>query len=132
VSRCWAVGAATTLIWGVTLVREARAQVTELACSGTLRVIRGGVSTPEEPWTFSLIIDMDKKTAKVGDYEPVELFGDSSKNTVAFMPPRTRTSDYGVSTGTLNRITGEASINIIRDDGLRITRSICKPARRLF
>jgi hypothetical protein len=59
VSRCWAVGAATTLIWGVTLVREARAQVTELACSGTLRVIRGGVSTPEEPWTFSLIIDMD-------------------------------------------------------------------------
>jgi hypothetical protein len=95
-------------------------------------VIRGGVSTPEEPWSFSLIIDTDKKTAKVDDYEPVELFGDSSRNTVVFMPPGTRTGNYGVSTGTLNRLTGETSINIIRDDGLRITRGICKSARRLF
>jgi hypothetical protein len=123
------VAAATALIFILTLPPEVKAQVTQLACSGTLRVIRAGISSPEEPWTFALIIDIDKKTVTVDDYEPVQLFGDSSQNTVAFMP--STPSNFGVSTGTLNRITGEASIHIIRD-GLRIMRGICESARKLF
>jgi hypothetical protein len=99
-----------------------------LSCSGTLRVARGGSSSPEEPWTLSLVIDTDKKTVTVDDYTPVQLLADE-KNRVVFMPRPA--SGYGVSTGTLNRITGEASIHIIKD-GLQIFRGTCKPARKLF
>ena len=121
--------AGIALIGALTLTPEAKAQVTQLACSGTVRVVAaGGVSSPEEPWSFSVIIDMDKKSVTVDEYEPVEL--DRSGNTVTFLAsPR---SNYGVSTGTLNRITGEASIRIIKDDGLWVTRGICKPAKKLF
>ena len=120
--------AGIALIGALTLTPEAKAQVTQLACSGTIRVVAGGISSPEEPWSFSVIIDMDKKSVTVNDYEPVEL--DRSGNTVTFLAsPR---SNYGVSTGTLNRITGEASIRIIKDDGLWVTRGICKPAEKFF
>jgi hypothetical protein len=65
----------------------------------------------------------------VDDYNPVRMLEDTTKNTVVFMP--SPPSDFGVSTGTLNRITGEASIHIIRD-ALQIIRGICKSARKLF
>jgi hypothetical protein len=121
--------AGIALIFILTLPPEAKAQVTQLACSGTLRVISAGVSSPEEPWTFSITIDTDKKTVTVDDYNPVRMLEDTTKNTVVFMP--SPPSDFGVSTGTLNRITGEASIHIIRD-ALQIIRGICKSARKLF
>jgi hypothetical protein len=129
--RCLLPSAAAgiALIFILTLPPEAKAQVTQLACSGTLRVISAGVSSPEEPWTFSIIIDTDKKTVTVDDYNPVRLLEDTTKNTVVFMP--SPPSDFGVSTGTLSRITGEVSIHIIRD-GLQIIRGICKSARKLF
>jgi hypothetical protein len=122
--------AGIALIGALTLTPEAKAQVTQLACSGTIRVVAGGISSPEEPWSFSVIIDMDKKSVTVNDYEPVELLGGPSANTVAFLA--SQGSNYGVSTGTLNRITGEASIRIIKHDGLWVTRGICKPAKKLF
>src|SRR5262249_24891486 len=101
---------------------------TYLSCSGTLYVLSAGRPSPEEPWTLSLIIDTDKKTVTVADYPPVKLFSDE-KNTVVFNP--SPPSDFGVSTGTLNRITGEARIRIIRE-GLQIFRGTCKSARKLF
>ena len=122
--------AGIALIGALTLTPEAKAQVTQLACSGTIRVVAGGISSPEEPWSFSVIIDMDKKSVTVNDYEPVELLGGPSANTVAFLA--SQGSNYGVSTGTLNRITGEASIRIIKHDGLWVTRGICKPPKKLF
>jgi hypothetical protein len=91
---------------------EASAEVATLSCSGTLRVIRAGVSTPEEQWTFAPIVDTDRKTVTVDDWPSVPFLGDTSTNTIAFMP--SKPSDYGVSTGTLNRITGETSILIIK------------------
>jgi hypothetical protein len=68
---------------------------------------------PEEPWTFALIVDTDKKIVTVQDYEPVPIGGDASKNTIVFVASPA-TNIYGVSSGTLNRLTGAASIHIIR------------------
>ena len=104
------------------------AEPTYLSCSGTTYVISAARPSPEEPYTVSLIIDRDKKTVTVGDYPPVKLLSDE-KNAVVFMP--SPPSDFGVSTGTLNRITGEASIHIIRE-GLQVFRGTCKLARKLF
>jgi len=112
----------------ITPCLEARAEVTYLSCSGTLRMIRAGVSSLVEPWTFSLTVDMERKTIAVDDYEPVPFF-DTSRDTIGFWPS-TR-ADFGVSTGTLHRITGETSIHIIKD-GLQILTGICKPAPKPF
>jgi hypothetical protein len=101
-----------------------------LACSETLRQIQAGVSSLAEPWTFVLTVDTDKKIVTVEKYEPVPIAGDASKTTVVFMASPA-TNIYGVSSGTLNRLTGAASIHII-DDGLRIIDGICKPAQKLF
>ena len=111
------------------LCAEARAEVVSLSCSGTLHVIRTGVPTPEEPWMSALIVDTDRKTVTVDDWPSVPFFGDTSKNTIVFSP--SPPSDYGVSSGTLNRITGETSIRIIKE-GLQIINGTCKPARKLF
>jgi hypothetical protein len=96
-------------------------QVT-LACSGTLRVLQGGVSSPEEPWTLSLAVNTEKKSVTVGSYEPTPVFGDASKDTIVFMMA-SLANNYGVSTGTLNRITGAVSVHIF-DEGLRIHRRL--------
>jgi hypothetical protein len=74
---------------------------------------------------LSLIIDTDKKTVTLDDYAPVELLGDTSGNTVVF---RSSTpTDRGVSFGTLDRVTGQARVVILKD-GVHITSGICKPA----
>jgi hypothetical protein len=104
---------------------EACAESVSLSCSGTLRVLQAGVSSPV---TFALVVDADNKIVTVADYEPVPIVGDAFKSTLVFTasPP---TNIYGVSSGTLNRLTGAASIHII-DDGLQIITGICKPPRR--
>ena len=84
------------------------------------------MSTPEEQWTFALKVDTDRKTIIVDDWPSVPFLGDTPTNTMPSKP-----SDYGVSTGTLNRITGETRVHII-NDGLQILRGTCKPARKLF
>jgi hypothetical protein len=113
------------LIGALTLTPEAKAQVTTLSCEGTVRIPHRDA---EEPWTFSLIIDTDKKTITVDDYAPVELLGDTSGNTVVF---RSSTPREGVSFGTLDRVTGQARVVILKD-GVHIISSICKPAKKLF
>jgi hypothetical protein len=110
------------LIGVLTLTPEANAQVTPLSCAGTLRIPH---KDAEEPWTFSLIIDTDKKTVTLDDYAPVELLGDTSGNTVVFKS--SIPSDGGVSFGTLNRATGQARVVILKD-GVHIISGICKPA----
>jgi hypothetical protein len=105
-----------------------RAEVVSLSCSGTSRV----TAKPEQPWTFALIVDTDRKTVTVDDWPSVPFLEDPSKNVIAFWPNPPR--EYGVSTGTLNRITGETSIHIlpVSEGGLQIIRGTCKPARKLF
>jgi hypothetical protein len=109
---------------------EARAENnTYLACAGAVHVVRAGVWSTEEPWTFSLTVDAEKKTITVDDYDPVPFSGEASENTIVFMP--SRPTHFGVSTGTLHRITGQARVHII-NDGLHIITGICRPARKLF
>src|SRR5215831_6471314 len=54
----------------ITPCLEARAEATYLSCSGTVRMIRAGILSPEEPWIFSLSVDLERKTIIVDDYEP--------------------------------------------------------------
>jgi hypothetical protein len=113
----------------VTPCLEARAEATYFSCSGTVRMIRAGIFSPEKPWTFSLSLDLERKTIIVDDYEPVPLVGTPSINPIVFglSPPTT----FGVRSGTLNRVTGTASVHIIKD-GLQVLNGICKPARKVL
>jgi hypothetical protein len=110
----------------ITPCLEARAEVTYLSCSGTVRMIRVGILSPEQPSTFSISVDVAQKTIIVDDYEPVPLVGNPSINPIVFgLFPQTT---VGVRSGTLNRVTGTASVHIIKD-GLQALHGICKPAR---
>jgi hypothetical protein len=104
-----------------------RSKVTYLSCSGSSRTV--GASSPEEPWAFSLTVDMERRTVTVSDYAPVPIFGDDSRDTIMFMasPP----PDFGVSIVWLNRVTGTTSVHIL-EDGLRIIEGTCKPALKMF
>jgi hypothetical protein len=108
---------------------EAMAEVTYLSCSGTMiRAVEPREPSPD--WTLSLIVDTEKETITVEDYEPVQLSG-GSKQVLVFMSANP-TQD-GVSTGTLNRISGKVSINIIDPTlGLLKYAGICKQAQKLF
>jgi hypothetical protein len=65
----------------------------------------------------------------VDDHEPVPLVGNPSINPIVFgLSPQTT---FGVRSGTLNRVTGTASVHIIKDD-LEVLNGICKPARKLL
>jgi hypothetical protein len=120
---------AAVLLLDYVTAAEAKAEITYLSCTGTLRTIRAGVSSPEEPWSFSLIVDTERKTIRVGDYEPLPFHQNTSDDMIAFSA--SPSSDFGVSTGILDLITGQASVHIIKR-GLQIIDGVCKPARRLF
>jgi hypothetical protein len=68
----------------ITPCLEARAEVTYLSCSGTVRMIRVGILSPEQPSTFSISVDVAQKTIIVDDYEPVPLVGNPSINPIVF------------------------------------------------
>src|SRR5262245_13358402 len=132
-SRRRAIGFDLVLSWVVALsiitpCLEARAEVTYLSCSGTVRMISVGISSTEQPSTFSLSLDLEGKTIIVDDYEPVPLVGDPSTSPIVFGPSPPTT--FGVRSGTLNRVTSTASVHIIKD-GFRVLNGICKPARKL-
>jgi hypothetical protein len=71
----------------------------------------------------------------VGNHAPVPIVGDPSKDSIVFGDnhPSPTTKMYGFVNGTLNRLTGAVSIQII-DDGptLAVIAGICKPAQQLF
>ena len=109
---------------------EAMAEVTYLSCSGTIRAGIPKEGSSDETWMLSLVVDTDKEIITVDDQEPVQLSG-GSKNVLTFMSAAP--TQKGVSTGTLNRITGKASINIIDPNlGLLMFAGICKKAQKIF
>jgi hypothetical protein len=83
------------------------AEVTYLSCSGTIRAGLPKERSSDETWMLSLVVDTDKETITVDDHEPVQLSG-GSKNVLTFMSAAP--TQEGVSTGTLNRITGKARV----------------------
>jgi hypothetical protein len=106
---------------------KAKADPVTLACYGEMRVL-GQAGIDQRPWkdSLSIVIDQQAQTITVGNYQPVPLVGNPQDSTVAFVAkPASR---YGVSTGTLNRITGAASIFILPlNGGLLLFDGICKP-----
>src|SRR5262245_29830023 len=58
--------------------KPAAAEFTYFSCSGTVRIVHLGIFSPEQPSTFSLSVDLERKTIVVDDYEPMPLVGDPS------------------------------------------------------
>jgi hypothetical protein len=122
-------------ILALLLCGEATAKLAFLACSGTKRelVIGKLPGVEHEPWMFSLILDTAKRTLMVDDYEAMSLSGDtSSKNMVIFSASPPPTGKDGVESASLNRITGETTINLILDGRHFEVHGVCKPAHKLF
>ena len=79
---------------------------------------------------LAVSIDERARTVTVGSWGTAPITGNSENDTVVFM---NLGSSPGLSTGTLNRFTGVASIHIITaTDGLYQFYGICKPAQKLF
>jgi hypothetical protein len=116
------------LILALTLCAEAKAEIVPLSCAGTI--------FPEKvQQTFVLLVDTDKKTVAVGNYEPSP-FIDASSSFIDFEaasitadPPHATKS--GVSSGSLNRITGEVIVRIFNDGGgLSLFSGTCKKTQK--
>ncbi|MGB8281180.1 MAG: hypothetical protein WCE74_09530, partial [Pseudolabrys sp.] len=72
-----------------------------------------------EDYTVVLTIDPDARTVTVGSYGTVPIFGDPNGDMVAFMADKENTDKENtdkensyVSTGTINRLAGVASVDI--------------------
>lgn len=84
-----------------------------------------------EDYTIAITVDLRAKTVTVGSYGTVPIVSDTDSDTVVFMVDKNSIAQ--VSTGTLNRITGEASVHIITlTDGLYLFYGTCKAAQKLF
>lgn len=107
----------------------ARADRVHLACDGEMRVLPTG--EVDEKYVLTLTIDLRARTATVGSYAPVPMSSKSEGDTVVFQAEPDST--YGVSTGTLDRFTGAASIHIITlTHGLYMFHGTCRAAQKLF
>jgi hypothetical protein len=87
-----------------------------------------------EEYTTALTIDLQARTVTVGSWGTVPILGDADGDTVAFMKDKNdKNSIAEVSTGTVNRITGAVSVQIITyADGLYRFYGRCQPAQRMF
>jgi hypothetical protein len=125
------LGLALTL--GFALCGEARtAEAVYLACSGTLTTSLKSQSQDlparEEPWTFSLAVDADKKAVTIDDTS-MPIMSDASENIIAFRDDPAADPALGSFWGSLNSITGEVNIHV--KEGALFT-GACKPTRKLF
>jgi hypothetical protein len=92
-----------------------------MSCAGKLNT---GVSA-DQPWMLALGIDTEKRTVTVNNYDALSFTGDEATS-IAFLGHPT--ASEGVVTGTLNRFTGDAAINIIDKhiaEGLLMFRGVC-------
>src|SRR5271166_2413438 len=104
------------LILGLAFYAEARAaEAVYLACSGTLTISLNSQSQDlparEEPWTFSLAVDADKKAVTIDDTS-MPITSDASENIIAFRDDPAADPALGSFWGCLNGITGEANIHV--------------------
>ena len=98
-----------------------------LSCGGKMTTT---IRDTSEDHTIALTIDLDARTVTVGSYGTVPILGDPNGDTVAFMADK---KDIYATSGTINRLTGVASVVIITlTDGLYKFYGICKPAQKLF
>ena len=107
----------------------ASAEPMRLACEGEVRLQNADGETIDKD-ILSVVIDLAAKTVTVGSRGAVPIVSKPDADTMVFIAePGSR---EGVSTGTVNRFTGVASIHIIRTDGLYKFYGTCRTAQRLF
>jgi hypothetical protein len=98
--------------------------LTYLSCTGT---VSDDASKPPQPSLMALTLDTENRSVTVNGYPTVPFA--QSDAAIALMAPGP--IKYGVITGVVNRITGDASIHIL-DQGFLIFRGVCKPTQKLF
>jgi hypothetical protein len=102
-----------------------------LVCKGETRVVHGISGEVAEREILSLKVDLEDRAVTAGHYEPVPIVGETTTDTIAFLAPPG--SIAGVSTGTLDRATGIASIRMLTPlVGLRSFYGTCTPLPKLF
>jgi hypothetical protein len=100
----------------------------QLSCAGKMTATVRDVS---EDYTISLTVDLTAKTVTAGSYGTVPILDGIDGDTVVFMANKGAT--HGLSSGTLNRITGAVSVHVITlTDGLYKFYGVCKRAQKLF
>jgi hypothetical protein len=116
------------VIFTLIVAPKAHSEPIRLACDGEMDSLRHGDLGKE---TLSLAIDLRAGgTVTVEGYEPVGIFGDYAGERVEFMSESG--SGEGVSAGSINRITGAASILIVTRADVHRFYGICRPAKRVF
>jgi hypothetical protein len=118
-----------TLLISLTSILDLTSEVgagglTYLSCTGT---VSDDASKPPQPSLMTLTLDTESRSITVNGYPTVPFT--QTDTTLVLMP--SGPIKYGVSTGVVNRITGEASIHIL-DQGFLIFRGVCKPTQKLF
>ena len=101
------------------------AEPVHLGCEGKMYASGDRV----EDYLMSLAIDEGTRTVTVGTYGSAQLIGRPDNESVFFMGVEPVV--VGVSTGILNRFTGDVSVHIVTlTDGLYRFYGWCKPAKR--
>ncbi len=113
----------------------ARAAPIVLACYGESKVL-GPAGADQSPWkdAHTVKIDVDAHTITIDEYDPAQLLigQDANENPLGMLPSSGHETD-GISTGTIDRITGAIDVNIFPASGRLIGfRGTCKPAKKLF
>jgi hypothetical protein len=111
--------------WPVTLYAEPA----RLVCEGEMRLQSANGETAES-YALSLAIDQIAGTVAVGSFGTAPIISEPDAETVVIIAKPGPIDS--VSSGTINRFTGMASIHIIGPDGLLKFYGRCKPAARMF
>jgi hypothetical protein len=102
----------------------AREQPIKLSCTGETWSL--GTS---EKYTALLTVDLKARAVAFEGYKAVPILGDTEKDVLVFTD--SKVTD-GVSSGSLNRMTGVVSVRFVFESGLHRFDGICKPAQKLF
>jgi hypothetical protein len=133
-------GAASAAVW----VWLGRSDVTTLACHGKIERRQDGVDFEREG-AFTIRVDLAKRTVKVGSFQPVPMVSNAGDEIAFETPPGDDGAGNpeliahgGVSSGTIDRVTGYALIGLFEGGGIAVGggmadfRGTCKAAERLF
>jgi hypothetical protein len=110
----------------LTFCGAVRAEPMHLACHGEMRA---PPNPKPERYTLTIVLDTRKQTISTEHYGSAPFIDDKPEDeTVAFL----NQTKMGISTGTINRYSGELSLHILIADGLLTFNGTCTRAERLF
>jgi len=102
-------------------------QPIQMSCTGQMTHVVSGKSWDD---SMALTIDLRARTVTVGGFGTARI-SHEDQNTVVFIANPEAT--IGISTGTLDRITGVVNMHMIMlREGVLTFHGMCKPAQKLF